>query len=319
MQDEEKTKEELIIELNNLRKKMDGRINVPIERQFLNNLIENDLVYRAIVENVGFGISLIDKDYNIVSTNAAQGKLFDKPVADFVGRKCFSEFEKRNTICSHCPGKIAMASGQQAIAETEAVLDDGQKISVRVSAFPFIKQDNEISGFIEIVENITEHKKAEKELHEYQRRLHDIIDFLPDATFVIDKDGTVLAWNRAMENMTGIKAEDLIGKGNYVYAIPFYGERRPILIDLALLSNEEFLQGHYDKIEMQGSVLRGEVLVPKTYMGKGAYLWGHATKLYNADGEVIGAIESIRDITDRKVVEKALQESERRFHDLVFL
>lgn len=52
----------------------------------------------------------------------------------------------------------------------------------------------------------------------------EIINFLPDATFVIDLDGKVIAWNRAMEDVTGVTASDILGKGDYDYALPFYGE-----------------------------------------------------------------------------------------------
>jgi GAF domain-containing protein len=66
---------------------------------------------------------------------------------------------------------------------------------------------------------------------ESQRRMADIIDFLPDATFVIDCDGKVIAWNHAIEEMTGVKAADIIGKGNFEYALSFYGDAA-YLIDL---------------------------------------------------------------------------------------
>ena len=59
----------------------------------------------------------------------------------------------------------------------------------------------------------------------------DIIEFLPDATFVVDADNKVIAWNRALEEMTGVSKAEMLGKGDLAYAIPFYGERRPILID----------------------------------------------------------------------------------------
>ena len=49
---------------------------------------------------------------------------------------------------------------------------------------------------------------------------------------MIDGEGHVIAWNRAIEEMTGITAEEMLGKGDYEYAIPFYGERRPFLVDL---------------------------------------------------------------------------------------
>ena len=65
-------------------------------------------------------------------------------------------------------------------------------------------------------------------------QLARIIDFIPDATLAIDLKGRVIAWNQAMENLTGIKAIDILGKGNYEYALPFYNCRRPILVDLVL-------------------------------------------------------------------------------------
>ena len=69
---------------------------------------------------------------------------------------------------------------------------------------------------------------------ESERQLKNIVSFLPDATFAIDKKGRVIAWNRAMESMTGVKADDILGKGEYEYSLPFYGFRQPILIDLVL-------------------------------------------------------------------------------------
>ncbi len=80
-----------------------------------------------------------------------------------------------------------------------------------------------------LILEIEDRNRADKALRDSERRLSDIIEFLPDATFVIDRDGKVIAWNRSMETMTGIPAKDMLGKGNYEYALPFYGERRPLL------------------------------------------------------------------------------------------
>ncbi|MCL4559012.1 MAG: GAF domain-containing protein [Chloroflexi bacterium] len=139
-----------------------------------------------------------------------------------------------------------------------------------------------------------------------QRRMADIIDFLPDAMLVIDREGKVIAWNRAIEEMTGLKAAEILGKGNYEYAIPFYGERRPILIDLVLLPNEE-VEGEYANIERHGKILAGESVVQ--LKGQMAYLYAYASTLRNSDGEIVGAIETIRDFSDRKRAEKELQQA----------
>ena len=70
----------------------------------------------------------------------------------------------------------------------------------------------------DLQKQILERQMAEDALKDSERRLADIINFLPDATFVINREGVVIAWNRAIEKMTGIKAASILGKGNYEYA-----------------------------------------------------------------------------------------------------
>lgn len=142
--------------------------------------------------------------------------------------------------------------------------------------------------------------------------LTQAIDFLPDPTFTIDLKGRVHVWNRAMEAITQIKAEDIVGKGNYEYSIPFYGERRPILIDMVIQGNTD-LEKKYNFIRREGdNIYAAETigLLPKRY------LLGKAGPIYGNDGLIIGSIESIQDITERKLGEKALKESEEIFRVL---
>ena len=140
----------------------------------------------------------------------------------------------------------------------------------------------------------------------------DIIEFLPDPTFVLDKDRRVIAWNPALEEMTGLKKEDIIGKGNYAYALPFYGVQRPILIDFIFWGDRknELL---YKFVERKGNRIFAETFCPLIYDRKGAYLWGIASPLFDDKGNLIGAIESIRDITKHVIEEKELRLSEERF------
>ncbi|MDQ5985926.1 MAG: Sensor histidine kinase RcsC [Syntrophus sp. SKADARSKE-3] len=151
---------------------------------------------------------------------------------------------------------------------------------------------------------LIERNRSEQELRESQRRLADIIEFLPDATMVIDRKGNVIAWNKAIEDMTGVMAERMLGKGNYEYAIPFYGERRPMLIDLVLQPKEE-IQKEYRSIKRQGNVLVGEAYI-SDLRGSSVYQLGTASPLRNTNGVIVGAIETIRDITDQRQVEAAL-------------
>lgn len=148
-----------------------------------------------------------------------------------------------------------------------------------------------------------------------EQRLADIIDFFPDATFVIDKEGLVIAWNRAMEVLTGVEAEDILGKGDHEYALPFYGIRRPMLIDLVLEPANESARKYYT-FQRVGETIVAEIFLPSFKPG-GIYLWGKASPIYDTEGNLVGAIESIRDITEHKTSEIALHENLRFLQHLI--
>ena len=118
--------------------------------------------YRSLVENINFGVTLVDKDFRIIMTNAEMSRWFNKSAREFVGKNCFKEFEKRQAVCPHCPGAKAMATGHPAQVETEGVRDDGTRFSVQVHAFPVFEADGTVYGFIEIDEDITERKRMEE-------------------------------------------------------------------------------------------------------------------------------------------------------------
>ena len=141
--------------------------------------------------------------------------------------------------------------------------------------------------------------------------LIQIVDFLPDPTFVIDCSGRVIMWNRAIEDMTGIKAEDIIGKNNYEYSLPFYHYRRPILIDLVLEKNKS-VEKLYSFANKDAEYVV-ETQVKNLLHTKDRVLWGKASPLFDKNGSLVGAIESIRDITEQKNAERNLALSEEKF------
>ena len=171
-----------------------------------------------------------------------------------------------------------------------------------------------IVAAVETLEDITERKQAEEAVRSSEQRLSDIIEFLPDATLVIDRHGKVIAWNRAIEEMTGIKAEDMLGKADYEYALPFYGERRPILIDLALHPEPE-IEKSYTGIERKGDILFGESYTP-SLPGGDVHLSATASVLRKPDGGVVAAIECIRDNTERREAQENLRQAEERYRNI---
>lgn len=157
-------------------------------------------------------------------------------------------------------------------------------------------------------------KEDGKNLSEYEQLLEDIINFLPDATLVIDQEHRVIAWNRAMEEMTGVQATDMLGRGDYAYSVPFYGEPRPLLADIVLKPNFQ-QEIEYDQLIWEKHHLSGEKFCPSLGF-KGRYIYATSSPLYNKQRDIVGAVESMRDITERKEVERQLKESEAKFRTL---
>jgi PAS domain S-box-containing protein len=172
-----------------------------------------------------------------------------------------------------------------------------------------------ISGYCarlmwDIVE--TYNRNMQVDLQSSRQYLLEILNFLPDSTFVIDNKGMVIVWNKGMEILTGVPAADVAGKGNYEHSLPFYGERRPMLVDVAMHSDPE-IEKRYTNLKREGSFLWGEAYVTISATGKQYYLWVAATALYDSGGNLIGGIETIRDITERKKIEDALRDSEEKY------
>jgi PAS domain-containing protein len=93
---------------------------------------------------------------------------------------------------------------------------------------------SEKPSYRELEQKIKKMKLMENELLVTRHLFEDIVQSLPDPTFVIDKNKTIIAWNRAIEEMTGLSGKDMIGKSNYAYSVPFWGKPRPVLIDIII-------------------------------------------------------------------------------------
>jgi len=172
-----------------------------------------------------------------------------------------------------------------------------------------------VAQFTELAHKIRQaikKREADISIRNHEKREADIISFLPDATFAIDSAGTVIAWNHAMELMTGVERSQMMGKGDYEYSLPFYGERRPILIDLVKGYDEPLAQ-QYPGIVRDGNTYSADVFISRFNNGNGAYFRIVASPLCDSAGNITGAIESVRDISSRVRVENTLKEREERY------
>ena len=158
---------------------------------------------------------------------------------------------------------------------------------------------------LNFVSDATPRVIAEEALKKTERQLKDIMNFLPDATFARDTEGKVIAWNKEMEKLSRIKAADILGKCNHEYSLPFYGMRRPMLIDLILTPDEE-LEKSYAYVKRENNFIYA--VSSFNYKGKHIWMWAKSSVIYDHHENIIGAVETIRDITDSKIAEHELKE-----------
>ncbi|WP_181391703.1 PAS domain-containing protein [Methanospirillum lacunae] len=142
----------------------------------------------------------------------------------------------------------------------------------------------------------------------------DILNFLPDPVFAVNKDHRVIVWNRAMEILTGNSANEVLGRGNIFTSLSIYGFNRPTLIDYILTEDPEIIR-MYNPFSRNGDVVEAEITYEKSG-SKERVLWGKASLLRSGNGDVIGAIETIRDIFSQKQLECDLRDNEERYKSL---
>lgn len=149
--------------------------------------------------------------------------------------------------------------------------------------------------------------------------LQQIIDASPVATFVVDAKHVVTHWNRALEELSGIPAREVVGTHHQWRA--FYPAHRPVLADLVVDGLQRDLLGKYYGGKFRSSdlipgAIEAEDFFPALENG-GAWLYFTASPLLDADGKVVGAVETLQDVTERKQEQIARRESERRLADIV--
>ena len=145
-----------------------------------------------------------------------------------------------------------------------------------------------------------------------------IIDGSPIPMFAINTEHKVTHWNRALEVMSGIKREEIIGTNQQWRA--FYQSQRPVMADLIVSgATAEEIESYYKGKCKKSLLIEGAYEAEDySHTAKPGMLWLHftASPIRDSKGNLIGAIETLEDVAERKKAEEALQKSEKRFRDL---
>ncbi|MDX2370256.1 MAG: diguanylate cyclase [Colwellia sp.] len=151
-----------------------------------------------------------------------------------------------------------------------------------------------------------------------QQLLAQIIERSPVPKFVINMDHKIIYWNAACENVTGVLACEAIGTNKAWY--PFYHEERPTMADLIIDGRIEdmkiFYAGKFSRSTIVKDTWEAEDYFPH-FPGGGRWLSFSATVLKDRDGCVIGAMETLRDITQQKLFEAELKEKEHLLSQII--
>jgi PAS domain S-box-containing protein len=271
--------------------------------------------YRAIFEHAGLPVIIIEKDSTIALANSAFLDLSGFRRQEIVGKKKWTEFVAPEDIdkLTNYLNENTKKNLPAAEPYSCGFIDKKKRnhdVVLTTGVIPRTKQF--IFSFMEI----TDGEQFEDSLGFNNQQMSGVIYNIPEATFAVDRRGRIIAWNRAIEELTGGLGADLLGKGSYEYAIPFFKDRRPMIIDLIFSSDTEIEDKGYSGIQWTGNTLSAEITVI-TGDGQARVIREIASPIFNKAGKPAGAIESITDVTGLREQEIALRVSESRYRTIL--
>ncbi|MFH1974663.1 MAG: HD domain-containing phosphohydrolase [Pseudomonadota bacterium] len=158
-----------------------------------------------------------------------------------------------------------------------------------------------------LITEITERKHVEEVLNEKDKFMDSMLQNSAVATFVVNAEHEVIYWNRACEDLTGIQSKDLLGTSNHWKA--FYDHSRPCVADIIIdntFNEMTDLYKVYSKSVLIPNGIRAEGWYPNLG-GKNRYILFDAAPIRDHNGKITAAIETLQDITERRLAEEQLK------------
>ncbi len=265
-------------------------------------LREAERFLNSIFTSIQDGISILDKDMNIIRVNQTIERWYSHAMP-LVGRKCYEAYHGRKERCDTCPTHQTILTGKGAYETVPKTGANGEIVGwLDLYSFPLIDTTTgKMKGVIEYVRDVTERKRAEEALRQSEEKYRTILESIQDGYFEVDLAGNLTFVNDVVCRYLGYTKKELIGENYRQYTDEETARRlRELYIELYRTGTpiEAMEQEVFRKDGTKGTV---EVSV---------------SLIKDSEGKPIGFRAVSRDITKRKRAEEALQESEKYFKEI---
>ena len=250
--------------------------------------------FRTIFENVAIGLYRTTPDGRILVANPAMVRI--------LGYSSFEELAQRDLEEEGFEPEYPRSVFKQRIESEGQIVGlefawtrrDGTTLFVRESARAVWDDGGNILYYEGTSEDITERKRAEEALRRLSKDREEIFQALGNATVIVDPEFNIIDVNRFAIAATGKSKDELLGKKCYEI---FHGTKRP---PEGCPAKQIITSAHYAPVEGEMQALGGTFLVS-------------CTPVLNDAGHLVKIIHSVTNIIERKRMEEALRESERRY------
>ncbi|HUV79874.1 MAG TPA: PAS domain S-box protein [Candidatus Bathyarchaeia archaeon] len=259
--------------------------------------------FLKILDIIEETVFVIDRDLRILDLSKGCLNKFrngvEREVA--IGKRCYEGLWGLEAVCEGCPVSSVFEKGEVARTERSFSLSNGTNRYFDIEWIPVFDEHGEVTRVIGDIRDVTERKESEE-------KLAKIVDGLSISTIVINSEHNITHWNAAVESLTGLKREEVVGTDKQW--LPFYPEKRPVMADLIVnKAPESEIKARYGDKYKKSSLIEGayEALDFFPSLGKGGkWLLFTAAPLREPNGNIVGAIETLQDVTERKNAEEKL-------------
>jgi signal transduction histidine kinase len=296
-----------------------------------NDLVESEQRLRSVLQCTPVPGFVIGRDHKVIYWNRALEELSGIPAHDVIGtaqhwrafyrsgaRPCLADLlvdRDFTAIESWYAGKCRRSELiEDAYEATDFFPELGEGGRwLRFTAALIRGPGGGEEGALETLEDITEKKQAEDSLRDSERMLQSVIQGSPIPTFVIGRDHRVLYWNRSLEELSGIRAHEVQGSTDHWRAF-YRSGARPCLADLLVDRDFEAIESWY------AGKCRKSPLIEESYevtdffpeLGEGGrWLRFTAASIHDSEGRLVGAMETLENITEQKRAEEELHKAQK--------